>query len=60
MIRGDRETEIAVNQVVLGDVLSMRAGDQIVVDGLVLSADGMELDESLLTGETGPAPEGAR
>ena len=54
VIRAGHEAEIAVNEVVLDDVLALRAGDQIVVDGLVLSADGLELDESLLTGETDP------
>ena len=35
-------------------VLELRPGDQIVVDGLVLASDGLEIDESLLSGEAIP------
>lgn len=38
-------------EVVLDDVIELGAGDQIVVDGLVLEAANLEVDESLLTGE---------
>src|SRR4030095_16621087 len=41
-----------VGQVVLDDVLEATAGDQVVVDGEVLEAAGLEVDESLLTGES--------
>ncbi|HJW58149.1 MAG TPA: HAD-IC family P-type ATPase, partial [Actinomycetota bacterium] len=44
--------ELAVGQVVLDDVLEAAAGDQVVVDGEVLEAAGLEVDESLLTGES--------
>ena len=49
-------TDIAVraNEVVLDDVIVLTTGDQLVVDGLVLFADGLEIDESLLTGEADP------
>ncbi len=54
--RGPRRppVELAADAVVLDDVLELRPGDQIVVDGLVLSADGLEIDESLLSGEAIP------
>ena len=32
----------------------MRTGDQVTADGIVTAADGLELDESLLTGESDP------
>src|ERR1700722_17392437 len=38
-------------QVVLGDVVELQAGDQVVADGQLLSSGGLEIDESLLTGE---------
>ncbi|MDR3661252.1 MAG: HAD-IC family P-type ATPase [Mycobacterium sp.] len=38
-------------EVVLDDVIELGPGDQIVVDGTVLEADNLEVDESLLTGE---------
>ena len=36
------------------DILELSPGDQVVVDGDVLAASGLELDESLLTGESDP------
>jgi cation-transporting P-type ATPase E len=52
VVRDGRVTELAVGQVVLDDVLEAAAGDQVVVDGEVLEAAGLEVDESLLTGES--------
>jgi cation-transporting P-type ATPase E len=51
-VRDGRVAELAVGQVVLDDVLEAAAGDQVVVDGEVLEAAGLEVDESLLTGES--------
>jgi cation-transporting ATPase E len=47
--------EVPVGAVVLGDVVALRSGDQIVADGELLAVDGLEIDESLLTGESRPA-----
>ena len=38
----------------LDDLVVLATGDQIVVDGEVLGANGLEADESLLTGEADP------
>jgi cation-transporting ATPase E len=46
--------EVAVAEVVLDDVVELRSGDQVVADGVVLAAAGLEVDESLLTGEAVP------
>nr|WP_296768370.1 HAD-IC family P-type ATPase [Rhodococcus sp. (in: high G+C Gram-positive bacteria)] len=43
--------EITPDQVVLGDIIELGPGDQIVVDGEVIETASMEIDESLLTGE---------
>jgi cation-transporting ATPase E len=43
--------ELPPNEVVLDDVIEIGPGDQIVVDGEVLEATALEIDESLLTGE---------
>jgi cation-transporting ATPase E len=52
-VRRDGATvELSPSDVVLDDVIELGAGDKIVVDGVVLAADGLELDESLLTGES--------
>jgi cation-transporting P-type ATPase E len=54
VVRDGRVQELAVGGVVLDDVLEAAAGDQVVVDGEVLEAAGLEADESLLTGESEP------
>ncbi|WP_033295604.1 HAD-IC family P-type ATPase [Amycolatopsis jejuensis] len=46
--------ELAPEEVVADDVIEVGAGDQVVVDGEVLAADALEVDESLLTGESDP------
>jgi cation-transporting ATPase E len=46
--------EVPVNQVVLDELIVLGPGDQLVVDGTVRSAEGLEIDESLLTGEADP------
>jgi cation-transporting ATPase E len=50
-VRGGEVSEIAVEGVVLDDLLELRTGDQVPADGEVRSAEGLEIDESLLTGE---------
>lgn len=54
VIRDGTSAEIPVDQVVLDDLLAVTAGDQIVVDGLVVQSSGLEVNESLLTGESDP------
>lgn len=53
VLRDGQEVEVGPEQVVRGDVLRVRAGSQIVVDGPVLDGRA-EADESLLTGESDP------
>lgn len=54
VLRDGVTSQIPAAQVVLGDVLEMEPGDQVVVDGVVLSAGSLEIDESLLSGEADP------
>ncbi len=54
VIRDAKATTIAIADIVLGDVLLLRSGDQVPADGQVLAASGLETDESLLTGEADP------
>jgi len=49
--RDGQITDIEVGGVVADDLILTGPGDQIVVDGTVLAANGFEVDESLLTGE---------
>lgn len=54
-VRRDGGTaEISTSEIVLDDVIELGPGDKVVVDGLVGEADGLEIDESLLTGEADP------
>ncbi len=52
--RDGQDDEVRPSEVVLGDVIILRTGDQLVVDGEVLEAHGLQIDESLLTGEADP------
>ncbi|MBV6702797.1 HAD-IC family P-type ATPase, partial [Kitasatospora aureofaciens] len=46
--------QIAVAEIVLDDTVLLGIGDKVIVDGEVTEADGLEIDESLLTGEPDP------
>ncbi|MFE0686468.1 cation-translocating P-type ATPase [Streptomyces sp. NPDC058961] len=52
--RDGQAVEISTSEIVLGDVIELGPGDKIVVDGEAVEADGLEVDESLLTGEADP------
>jgi cation-transporting ATPase E len=54
VIREAEDREIPVAEVVLDDVVRVTAGDQVVADGETLESRGLEVDESLLTGESMP------
>ncbi len=49
---GTRDVEVA--DLVAGDLIDLRAGDQLVADGMVRSSASLQADESLLTGEQEP------
>jgi calcium-translocating P-type ATPase len=54
VIRGGREVEIPAEEVVPGDLLVLREGDAVAADARVVDAAGLEVDESMLTGESVP------
>ncbi len=54
VIRSGRPVDLTAEEIVTDDVIELRSGDQLAVDGTVLSARGLEIDESLLTGESDP------
>jgi cation-transporting ATPase E len=53
-VRDGDARELPVEEVVLDDLLELRTGDQVPADGFVRAAEGLEVDESLLTGESEP------
>jgi cation-transporting ATPase E len=59
VVRAGDVSEIAVEDVVLDDLLELRTGDQVPADGEVRRATGLEIDESLLTGEADPVDKAA-
>ncbi len=50
-IRDGRESEVLATEVVPGDVIALKPGDQLIADGEVIASRGLTLDESMLTGE---------
>ncbi|MGY1835084.1 HAD-IC family P-type ATPase [Blastococcus sp. SYSU DS0510] len=54
VVRDGRDVEVTPEDVVRGDAVHVRPGDQLVVDGPVLDGGRVDVDESLLTGESEP------
>ncbi|HEY8979093.1 MAG TPA: cation-translocating P-type ATPase [Streptomyces sp.] len=52
--RDGSSVEVATSEIVLDDLIEIGPGDKIVVDGVCVESDGLEIDESLLTGEADP------
>ncbi|CAL9478252.1 HAD-IC family P-type ATPase [Streptomyces pilosus] len=52
--RDGRSAAIGTSEIVLDDLIEVGPGDKAVVDGVCVEADGLEIDESLLTGEADP------
>ncbi|HLD62439.1 MAG TPA: heavy metal translocating P-type ATPase [Candidatus Norongarragalinales archaeon] len=53
VLRKGKEIEIPIEQVVAGDLIRVRPGEKIPVDGIVVEGDS-SVDESMLTGESLP------
>jgi Cu+-exporting ATPase len=56
-VRGGHETDVPVEQVVPGDLLRVRPGEKVPVDGR-LTEGASNVDEAMLTGEAEPVPKG--
>jgi cation-transporting ATPase E len=52
VVRDGREQQLDPGEIVVDDILVLHPGDQIVVDGPVIGGCHVEVDESLLTGES--------
>lgn len=54
VVRNGKKTQIPVNELVMDDLVLLYPGDQLVTDGSVVEASGLEMNESMLTGESVP------
>ena len=57
--REGSEAEIPAEELVVGDVVLLAAGDEVPADGRIIQASALQIDESALTGESVPASKGA-
>ncbi|MFD0337122.1 cation-translocating P-type ATPase [Streptomyces sp. NPDC127117] len=57
--RDGTEAEIPAEQLVVGDIVLIAAGDQVAADGRIIEASALQIDESALTGESVPAAKDA-
>lgn len=54
VIRDGTSQRIAISDVVVGDVVTLNAGDQVPADGALKQVKGLTIDEAILTGESEP------
>lgn len=54
VVRAEQRMTIPAENIVLDDIVELGAGDQVLVDGIVLTTQDLEIDESLVTGESEP------
>ncbi|KAL6568665.1 Calcium-transporting ATPase 9, plasma membrane-type [Orobanche hederae] len=52
VIRGGRRDKISIYDIVVGDVIPLKIGDQVPADGILMSGHSLAIDESSMTGES--------
>src|SRR6201989_1600429 len=57
--RDETEAQLPAEELVVGDVVLISAGDQVPADGRIIAASALQIDESALTGESVPAAQDA-
>ena len=58
VVRDGQARPLHVDEVVPGDLVRLAPGDQVVADGPIVAAEGLTLDESILSGESVPVRRG--
>ncbi len=58
VVRDGEPRQIALEDVVVGDLVRIQAGEQVVADGTLFASEALALDESILTGESQPVARG--
>ncbi len=58
--RDGSEAQIAAEEIVVGDVVLLSAGDEVPADGRIIEASSLQIDESALTGESVPSSKGVQ
>lgn len=56
VIRDWQQEEVSLDDIVIDDTVLLQIGDQVPADAEVISSEGLEANESLLTGEVDPVP----
>ncbi|CAL2234116.1 unnamed protein product [Prunus armeniaca] len=51
-VRGGRRQQISIFDIVVGEVICLKIGDQVPADGLFLDGHSLQVDESSMTGES--------
>jgi cation-transporting P-type ATPase E len=59
VVRDGRTRAVPVDELVVGDLVALQPGDQVVADGVLESSSSLQLDESIVTGESRPAARGS-
>ncbi|KAL5156439.1 Calcium-transporting ATPase 9, plasma membrane-type [Glycine soja] len=52
VIRGGRTIQISIFDIVVGDLVPLKIGDQVPADGVVITGHSLAIDESSMTGES--------
>ncbi|KAE8801706.1 calcium-transporting ATPase 8, plasma membrane-type-like [Hordeum vulgare] len=52
VIRGGRRIQVSIFDIVVGDVVALKIGDQVPSDGILISGHSLAIDESSMTGES--------
>ncbi|KAF8400231.1 hypothetical protein HHK36_013528 [Tetracentron sinense] len=52
VIRGGRRVEVSIFDIVVGDVVPLKLGDQVPADGILIAGHSLAIDESSMTGES--------